>query len=1593
MLILCDEIQYKCKSLYSKYLNTMQNIVDWYKSVHENFALKLQNELKEGSYEKYQAIYEILAKEKILNNIEPLIRLSLAKFSYGPSQEFFSNNGFVLFKNDILERCSKKTWLEVEFDFAVLIEIFAHILEKTGMSYNFDLKVLASDRDQRNKMDHQGIRVQCLTLIRKYESVRGILVFLDPHNNNLPCFEKDIIFDYDRFVSEPCSFSFRETSTVLITDSVHDIENGYRSVIANLPWNMVIDFDGYSGFGGLLSSISHNRIRKELLIADKSFTISELDPLQTMWLRCGEYLLPHYHPTNIIYVLGKIPFAEEVKNFQKISQQALQNALVPVIKLQKFIHIVILSDDRRIANSTINALRNLNFEDYYLSWIGNSTSTIEEDYIDNEGTEFCERHFYHHQCTIRSFFEKFYLYSSNWTPRSSNKIDYALPVGSGSFVSVSENTRNNLSTYFEVLYKDYDKIECLNNVSTDPFQKGGQATWKDIATRNALTLDEEKERKLMEKIKSITVRAQEDCPQKNMFFIVHKAGIGGTTFVKQIAWKLHNDLAVLKVKRFDDHKTFQEIQNLYDNIIEKNPILIVAEDTLPNFEAMCDTFLVSMKNRRCALLIACRENSGLYSKYINDNVIKFSQLKTETIDALKMKFKSISTLSAAELRKKEEDFDTEVANDIRTPFIIGLYFLEKDFHIESYVKKVLNGPLLPKQKEIIALLAFCDVYDSKYLPSLSINKALDYDLQKRHSLIQSCPGVESLICHSIVDDIEVYSFKHKLLSEQYLKIYNEENNLNRFELAKKLIRFAAECQRVAEQSVMQAYVQERVIDNLLNILIKNKDRDINDMSQLLVDIAVPNSQRLLIQYLAEEFKSSADGLQNEIYGIVSEEFKQNAVNVLRLVSHAYAHLGKLWAKPPQENYEKAAQYLKLAEEYMPYDDPFIYHMHGNVLYHHLRNTWEDVSKYNNDSTEISSSIYEEKVDEAFRLFEKTCEFGDVQYGITGQLNLLFEYLRFIYKVNGVSTKEDLRNLTSKQISYQIRFIDVLDTAKQYDDFDENIINNIKSKENQLRSEVLMGDYGKIVEYYQNEYDKLRSTNDTDRALSALQGLISAKIQKAKEEYKMKDTKHKSFYHMIPNRQILFEQIGTLLPTLYNKKDYYSYSKRTSLFRHWFQLAKLLQCPINEAILKVDYWIASENEIKGKKNPEPYYYKAMLLCLERLEGGKCESEWQAMYQTISDMDIRQQFDPKRGRLDKIRDILVTGTGMGKLLDISDCSQAEDFAMRILAIKKIPTEFYGSVDSVQYWGAELLVHTPTALVNKKILTSIGRMSKNTISEGQLHHKVKFFAGFTVKGIKAVSDSVKDQDTGETFDTMSILSQMASNQDLPTDKPIIKQLQQLKTSQQNLHVRQTNLIKYKNDCKIQERKVFYPKYVKYSQDGSHKPLYLNGNIDNNMGGISIKYLTTIWGKNKIQAYGGIDYLLDMLIRKVGKIDVIVKTIKEKNGYSTYTLHLYDENIELSQLLQLQKGHCTLPESTLQVVKTVSLPNYNGKHVMFIPNDLTLSKTNGIFQIDGIEYAGILVNINNSKDKKKARKYQGKIPAIVLGKPQSGKYSLKMK
>ena len=1351
------------------YQMRVKRITNWYCQNYEKYSELLKTEL----YSQMQASlnasagsdvldavfnslsYEFEAKTSYSNVFEALMKLILSMYSYGPSYDFYNNLG--VSRSDFSDSSRKDytpwSWLKDSSNAMVMAELVAVVLRQANVECDFDLKALLSDRTQRNESTHSAAKIDCMTAIREYNSIRGMIVFLDSdEEDQLPRFTADCPFEYDTFLQRPCNFNFDDYATILLIDSAHDAREDRRQAVSNLPWDIVIDLDGYSDQGGLLKSVVHNRIQREVLTTANMGKIPDPIRGQTLWLRCGQYLNLNYFPNNSnsieipAYSTFLIDDNESKKLYKTVLTKTFEHIIDKALKLDRMLNIVAVTDNAKIVENLVSSLNNRNCDEYFLSWVGLSTMSdfVKNKYDDDEDRS---THYRYLSCPTDQFFESLYEHRYSWIPRTAINLDFAIP-GANGLISVTENDRNNLNPYFDVLYQGCETID-VDEVQEQPegLFHGGRASWHSIACGEALSLMKDgKLSDIVQKIKTILGKTQEKS-QQSLFFLNHTAGIGGTTLARQLAWKLHDEYTVLDVKRFDRQKTISLIQNLYDNVIGKAPIVIIAEDTLTNIDTLCDDFLSI--NRRCILLIACRDSNKLCNKYQDCHKEPFMQLTDSTVTQLKNRFKDSSPLDKKLLEQRYRNFDSDIIGDKRTPFIIGLYFMEESFNIETYIDKALeNCP--PSHAEMLACLAFCDKYDCKELPASFVNRALG--LQRKQSFLRISPGAASLVCQSSRGNIEEYYFKHPLLSEQFLIAYckinfHEDNRFMLVHLAKYLIGCIAHLGR--------EHISEDLLDVLISIIIQNKGNSeyeySGQLSTLLNDIGMPESQCELIQFLADQFQPHADKILSE------EENEKDGMNyyaserqILRLVSHAFAHLGKLYTKVII-NYEKAEKFLRLAENYMPDEDPVIYHMYGNAIYHKLLDEWSQSSVLTGDPAKIPFADYEQRVHRAYELFANTCEFGSPQYGFIGQLNLLYEYLSFVYKVLGIKTDADKKEkLTRSQMNIQTRFDDTLEEARTYDEFDDQAKRTIQKKEDQFRSEIMMGNYGKTIEYYNNLIDNAKRSHDISAWETALHGLVSARIRYAREK-----TCSGSLYSKEKAPKEMLDNIDILLKQQYDAKSYSDYVRRSALFHHWMQFAKILNRPVNEGLIKVRDWLDAENRMHGGKNQEPYYYQQALLYLDMLDGSKRSADIQAISAEIRSLDISRQFDRKRGRLDRPRDLIVSGIGMGRMLDISDCKNFEDIAVRISPAMCDPTALEGHFDSAPSASlAAFSVYTPLAWKGEKALSEIGRMVKNSLSEQQINHNVIFYAAFSVRGLLAISDSVRDLTTNEPFDKDLIL-----------------------------------------------------------------------------------------------------------------------------------------------------------------------------------------------------------------------------------------------
>ena len=168
-----------------------------------------------------------------------------------------------------------------------------------------------------------------------------------------------------------------------------------------------------------------------------------------------------------------------------------------------------------------------------------------------------------------------------------------------------------------------------------------------------------------------------------------------------------------------------------------------------------------------------------------------------------------------------------------------------------------------------------------------------------------------------------------------------------------------------------------------------------------------------------------------------EEWTDSERLILRLTSHAYAHLGRMYAKGSEQNFTKAAEMTELSFRYSPDNDPNICHMAGMALLEKLESAWKTLLTSGSPVSSNEIAEYRHDFYKAADFFDMTTEYGQPDYGIPVKLRLYYRYLEFIYAVKEVKDHREARQkLNDFEYGILGEFAELLDDAEAYSEIDD-----------------------------------------------------------------------------------------------------------------------------------------------------------------------------------------------------------------------------------------------------------------------------------------------------------------------------------------------------------------------------------------------------------------------------------------------------------------------------------------------------------------------------------------------------------------------------
>lgn len=1531
----CAEIESNT-GLAQKYHKNIKKIEEWYLKMYDKYQTIFKTEMVYQLFQKEQIaggndeiVFDMLnnyedgfdTKVSVFAMTEILCRHLLSVFSFGPE-----NDGVLAFSQDDItfQNGVHKSWFNYQGGLIDLTEIVQYFFEKENVVIpGVDLSILLDERYVRNRLIHKGEFEACLSGIRRFNILRNILIFMDEEARaRLPEFvyPDDCICDMQGFFDLTNAMDFKDTTTILVTGSMLDLNQSYVSDFLGLPWNIVLDFSGGLQNQGMRALIPSNRIHQQTISMRTAQNIIKnlsLSQNYTEWLICGDYLTPCLPEGNSLenLVTGKDAFYIGDRRTYSNYIDGIMKGICNIAKNRlKSVTIVFMYADDTVANKLLKYCEELLYKSVSYSFAGiyywdaktqNDLFTrVFGDYVYD--IEDVSDRFHVYPCDLVSFLKGLQKYGIGEQLEQMNEISDIKEIPSStSYVEISQNLSYDLERFFDVLYKNCGKYTVNREELLQKFYRGGVAPWSAFYDGNVIDLvpDEDKHGNKIHKIKSVLGRLPDRKTDK-IFYIEHAPGIGGSTLLRSIGWELSKEYPVLLIHNYDKVYTKKVLEQLYDTV--KRAFVVLADETFSELEDL----EVDIKNlqRPCALVVSIRDTNVTSSGHTRLPLKKISALAEKQLRSL---FKANSPLNMEEKNLKDSKYDEFIHQDsyMRSPFMIGLYYMDREFYgVESYVSRAVDAVSNNKELSVLGFIALADIYGQVDLPKILINKYLGLSINANY--VATHNYVQSILLYN--SKTASYKSKHPLISKKMLnlcslKLYQVDFSEKMREWAFAYIDFIIDECRNGFQDVYQTLLEKVFIRNRVAAVDGISQ---SDFSQYIEKVQLPEHRVDILEYLAQKCKEYT-------VLITPEENPQ----IYLMTSHFYGHLARLYGKKDSgiRNYEKALNSSRISMEYMEIGgekDSRIYHMHAKTRSDKLIYEWET---YYPEEYIISNEMYdnyEDEIRDICRIYDQSAEYGGGDYAYPSEMDLLIKYIRFVYRKKGIDNKQNLDKLTETQQEFRTNIGIINDQLDGYE-FDDNMVSAIDGLIRIYRTEIMLGDYGSTIQYYENKLNNALRNHEMPSVVERYRaGFINAKIEKCK----IREGKRWIFNPNTSQKDVcdILDNLELALAQGYDDQNFRSRQRRATLYNNWMTVAKYSSRAISNGIAYALEWKALEEKDK-QIDPRPYYYLYVLYYLSVLEGNIDNKKYLQEYQILSAKKATQAGKS----LNYIRDLLIEGKGMGQLLEIHYIESG--MADKIGDSNKLREMEGRYVDTVPGKG---IVELKRPVAWLRYIAKFDLLKQNSVGESQLTHELKFYGGFSYEQIVAINSSIKDLTTGEN----DIGEEKKENQ--------LATINEIETECSDIVKSTTNVIeKLDAESKVIRKSIgFIPERI--VQDRQYPSIYyLNGYVeDGRQAGLSSNDIER-FGDETVYNYGSTLNILSALSKKMSFEVAIVKEDERRCKVSLFDMHIKLEEfldeaikIDFSDVNSLQRQEVASFNPDDGSLKTDGVNYYlNG----FLPNN----------------------------------------------------------
>lgn len=608
-----------------------------------------------------------------------------------------------------------------------MIEMMVEELTPNPLERGIDLFYILRYKDTRNQTVH-NINICEVNAYPKLflNGYRFIKEYVDKDIEVEPWKEECEEFDYALF-NQIFRQSMYDNIRILVLPPLYDSKEKLE-ILTRYHWNVILDFDPYSGVCGSFSKLNVKNKKLVQLSQIEKYSSTQFSVEDVTWIMCdGDKLLniKSFKPlkkqnvTKGLFIPSMLDGQDNWSSCYNSSETMLSTKKLLNLFFEKYFEKIqynvqlffVMDYAARVNEVVYDAVSdNLNKFMYKLNVHLLNESLSEQLFLDANNFE--EWNIYN--STFDSFLCKV---EKNTINDDEEEHIYLLPCIFPSDGKLSEKAYNHISQDFYVLHKGFpcaqDDINKDHTVQQDAqnFLRGEEASWRLIKSRMIPKLDVGKsvERQIKRAI---------DAGRK-YFNLYHAAGFGGSTIAKQIAYCLSAEYPVLFMKKYVKEELGSRIAQIY-NIAHKRIVVFVEEELFDNVgvqkneclklaDATSAQVTFVFIARRPQMYDRMSTKEGFFiCRYASDDVERIIEFNKNLLADNNKKILSYDG----------QTFIRKLGEDNLCPFLINLSIYKDEFiKIEEYIRPYVNEiNVRPDLKKVFVYVCIFTIFINKGIP-------------------------------------------------------------------------------------------------------------------------------------------------------------------------------------------------------------------------------------------------------------------------------------------------------------------------------------------------------------------------------------------------------------------------------------------------------------------------------------------------------------------------------------------------------------------------------------------------------------------------------------------------------------------------------------------------------------------------------------------------------------------------------------------------------------------------------------------------------------------------------------------------------------